>query len=223
MSVLIAPSILSANFLNLAKDIEMINESQADLIHIDVMDGQFVPNITFGFSIIRQIKSIAKKPLDVHLMIHNPERYLATFKDAGADWLSVHLETCPHLHQTIEHIKKLDLVAGVVINPHTPVSNLSEIVSLCDFVLIMSVNPGFGGQNFIGQTYRRLNELRALKEERNPSLLIEVDGGVNFDNAQKLIEEGANILVAGSTVFNDPQPSLAIKKLKQYGYNCIAK
>jgi len=217
MSVLIAPSILSANFLNLAKDIEMINESQADLIHIDVMDGQFVPNITFGFSIIRQIKSIAKKPLDVHLMIHNPERYLETFKDAGADWLSVHLETCPHLHQTIEHIKKLDLVAGVVINPHTPVSNLSEIVSLCDFVLIMSVNPGFGGQNFIGQTYRRLNELRALKEERNPHLLIEVDGGVNFDNAQKLIEEGANILVAGNTVFNDPQPSLAIKKLKQYG------
>ncbi|HSV87713.1 MAG TPA: ribulose-phosphate 3-epimerase [Bacteroidales bacterium] len=215
MAVLIAPSILSANFLNLAKDIEMINESQADLIHIDVMDGHFVPNLTFGFLIIEQIKSIAKKPLDVHLMINNPERHIKAFKDAGADWLSVHFETCPHLHNTIESIKNLDLVAGVVINPHTPVSLLRDILPFSDFVLVMSVNPGFGGQNFIANTYQRLNELRTLKDEVNNRLLIEVDGGVNLENSSKLVEAGANILVAGSAVFKAHDPALFIKKMKQ--------
>lgn len=215
MSVLIAPSILAANFLNLAKDIEMINESQADYIHVDVMDGHFVPNITFGFSIIRQIKSIAKKPLDVHLMINQPERYLESFKDAGADLLSVHLETCPHLHNTIERIKKLGLGAGVVINPHTPVAHLHDILPFADFVLLMSVNPGFGGQQFITQTFDRLRELRKLSEVRNPGLLIEVDGGVSLENAQQLFEAGANILVAGSAIFGATDPVSYIKKMKE--------
>ncbi|MEE4177163.1 MAG: ribulose-phosphate 3-epimerase [Bacteroides sp.] len=214
MSVLLAPSLLAANFLELGKEVEMVNESQADLFHVDVMDGHFVPNLTFGFFIIRQIKAIAKKPLDVHLMISNPDRYLEEYKDAGADWLSVHYETCPHLHSSIQQIKKLGMKAGVVINPHNPVSLLSDIIPDADYVLLMSVNPGFGGQNFIESTYRRLQELKALKEKMNPQLLIEVDGGVDATNSGKLAKAGANVLVAGSAVFGADSPALAIREIK---------
>jgi len=215
MSVLLAPSLLAANFLKLEKEIEMVNESQADLFHVDVMDGHFVPNLTFGFFIIKQIKSVAKKPLDVHLMISNPDLYLDAYKDAGADWLSVHYETCPHLHSSVNRIKKLGLKAGVVINPHNPVSLLRDIIPDADFVLLMSVNPGFGGQKFIESTYRRLQELSELKDKMNPALLIEVDGGVDTSNAGMLTKAGANILVAGSAVFGSENPIQTIAKIKK--------
>lgn len=214
MSVLLAPSMLASNFLQLGKEVEMVNESQADLFHVDVMDGHFVPNLTFGFFIIRQIKSIARKPLDVHLMINNPDRYLEAYKDAGADWLSVHYETCPHLHSSIQQIKKLGMKAGVVINPHNPVSLLRDIIPDADYVLLMSVNPGFGGQQFIESTYRRLQELGELKEKMNPRLLIEVDGGVDATNSGKLAKAGANVLVAGSAVFGAGNPAQAIADIK---------
>lgn len=214
MSVLLAPSMLASNFLQLGKEVEMVNESQADLFHVDVMDGHFVPNLTFGFFIIRQIKSIARKPLDVHLMINNPDRYLEAYKDAGADWLSVHYETCPHLHSSIQQIKKLGMKAGVVINPHNPLSLLRDIIPDADYVLLMSVNPGFGGQQFIESTYRRLQELGELKEKMNPRLLIEVDGGVDATNSGKLAKAGANVLVAGSAVFGAGNPAQAIADIK---------
>lgn len=215
MPVLLAPSLLAANFLQLGKEIEMVNESQADLFHVDVMDGHFVPNLTFGFFIIQQIKSMAKKPLDVHLMISNPDQYLEAYKNAGADWLSVHYETCPHLHSSIQRIKKLGMKAGVVINPHNPVSLLRDIIPDADYVLLMSVNPGFGGQKFIESTYRRLQELGELKEKMNPSLLIELDGGVDATNAGKLASAGANILVAGSAVFGAQSPKTTIAEIKR--------
>ncbi len=215
MSVLIAPSMLAANFLQLGKEVEMVNESQADLFHVDVMDGHFVPNLTFGFFIIKQIKSLAKKPLDVHLMISNPDQYLEAYKEAGADWLSVHYETCSHLHSSVQRIKKLGMKAGVVINPHNPVSLLRDIIPDADYVLLMSVNPGFGGQKFIDSTYRRLEELRELKEKMNPGLLIEVDGGVDATNAGKLASAGANILVAGSAVFGAKAPTASIAEIKK--------
>ncbi|MBW6498847.1 MAG: ribulose-phosphate 3-epimerase [Bacteroidales bacterium] len=215
MSVLLAPSLLASNFLQLGKEIEMVNESQADLFHVDVMDGHFVPNLTFGFFIIKQIKSMAKKPLDVHLMISNPDQYLEAYKEAGADWLSVHYETCPHLHSSIQRIKKLGMKAGVVINPHNPVSLLRDIIPEADYVLLMSVNPGFGGQKFIESTYRRLHELNELKEKMNPSLLIEVDGGVDATNAGKLASAGANILVAGSAVFGAKDSTASITEIKK--------
>jgi len=215
MPVLLAPSMLAANFLHLGKEIEMVNESQADLFHIDIMDGHFVPNLTFGFFIIKQIKSMAKKPLDVHLMISNPDQYLEAYKDAGADWLSVHYETCPHLHSSVQRIKKLGMKAGVVINPHNPVSLLRDIIPEADYVLLMSVNPGFGGQKFIEGTYRRLQELSELKEKMNPDLLIEVDGGVDGLNAGKLASAGANILVAGSAVFGAKDPMATIAEIKK--------
>ena len=214
MSVQLAPSLLSANFLELGKEVEMVNESQADLFHVDVMDGHFVPNLTFGFFIIRQIKKLARKPLDVHLMISNPDQYLEAYKDAGADWLSVHYETCPHLHRSIQQIRKLGMKAGVVINPHNPVSLIRDIIADADYVLLMSVNPGFGGQKFIESTYRRLQELNDLKEKMNPSLLIEVDGGVDASNAGKLAKAGANVLVAGSAVFGAADPTLSIAEIK---------
>jgi ribulose-phosphate 3-epimerase len=214
MAHLVAPSLLSADFLNLEKDIRMVNESQADWFHVDVMDGHFVPNISFGFSIISQIKSIATKPLDVHLMISNPDQYIGEFRKSGADHLTVHYETCPHLHRSIHSIKENDMKAGVVINPHNPVNLLSDIVADVDIVLIMSVNPGFGGQRFIPSTYRRISELKELLLKKNSRALIEVDGGVDTTNAQKLVEAGADVLVAGSFVFGSEDPVKTIEQLR---------
>ncbi len=192
----------------------MVNQSEADLFHVDVMDGHFVPNISFGFSIIKQIKSLAKKPLDVHLMISNPDQYLEDFKDAGADWLSVHYETCPHLHRSIQQIKKLGMKGGVVLNPHNNVELLKDILPEADFVLLMSVNPGFGGQHFIEGAYERIRALQRMKQDLQPDLLIEVDGGVDPGNARALVEAGADILVAGSAVFHSPDPAQTISRIK---------
>ncbi len=217
MPPLIAPSLLAADFLNLSRDIDMVNRSEADLFHVDVMDGHFVPNITFGFFIIRQIKSMAKKPLDVHLMISDPDRYLEAFRDAGADWLSVHYETCHHLHSTVNRIRKLGMKPGVVINPHNSINLLEDILPEVDYVLIMSVNPGFGGQNFIENTYSRLERLRDLREKTGSRFLIEVDGGVNQHNAKKLVQAGADILVAGTTIFKSDGPLQTITRLKRQG------
>ena len=213
--MIIAPSLLSANFTNLHKDIEMINQSLADLFHIDVMDGMFVPNISFGQPIVRQIKSISQKPLDVHLMIANPERYIESFKKCGADILTIHSEACIHLSRTLNHIKELGMKASVAINPHTPVKVLENVIEICDMVLIMSVNPGFGGQSFIENTYRKLDQINILKNKFNPSLLIQVDGGVNLENAQKLFDSGVNVLVAGHSIFSNENPKLVIQQLKE--------
>ncbi len=214
MPHLIAPSLLAANFLNLTNDIEMVNNSIADWFHVDVMDGHFVPNISFGYSIISQIKTIARKPLDVHLMISNPDNYIQLCKEAGADRLTVHYEVCMHLHRTIEQIREEGMQPGVVINPHNPVNLLSDIVAEVDLVLLMSVNPGFGGQKFIESTYRRIEELKELIIRKNSKALIEIDGGVDTDNAGKLVSCGADVLVAGSFVFKSANPAQTIKKLK---------
>jgi ribulose-phosphate 3-epimerase len=214
MKHLIAPSLLSANFLNLEKDIEMVNNSLADWFHIDVMDGHFVPNISFGFSIISQIKSLAKKPLDVHLMISNPDSYLEDFKNCGADYLTVHYETCTHLHRTINQIKKLGMKAGVVINPHVNVDLLKDIIPEVDLILLMSVNPGFGGQSFIESSYKRLSKAKELVIQSGSNALIEIDGGVDINNALKLVKAGADVLVSGSAVFKAPNPTEYIKQLK---------
>lgn len=214
MNHLIAPSILAADFANLQRDLEMINQSDADWVHVDIMDGMFVPNISFGFPVVAATKKHATKPLDVHLMIVEPDRYLKAFKDAGADGMTVHYETCPHLHRTIQAIKELGCRAGVALNPHTPVALLEDIIADLDMVLIMSVNPGFGGQKFIANTYKKLNDLKELSRERNPNLLIEVDGGVDQSNIEKLLQAGANVLVAGSSVFSSANPAAAIHNLK---------
>lgn len=214
MSVIVAPSLLSANFLNLEKDIEMLNESAADWLHLDVMDGRFVPNITFGMPIIKQMKKISKKPLDVHLMIVEPEKYIEDFHRAGADILTVHEEASVHLYRTVMHIKELGMKAGVSLNPHTPVEVLLDIITEIDLVLLMSVNPGFGGQSFIEGTYDKVRRLRKMAIEKQTSLIIEIDGGVTDKNAQKLIEAGADALVAGSFVFGAKEPSKAIESLK---------
>ncbi|MFW5757324.1 MAG: ribulose-phosphate 3-epimerase [Bacteroidota bacterium] len=214
MSHMVAPSLLAANFLYLQKDIEMVNQSEADWFHVDIMDGHFVPNISFGFSIVDQISSVAEKPLDVHLMISNPDDYISTFKESGAHNLTIHFETCPHLHRSINIIKQHGMNAGVVINPHTPVEFLSEIVTDVDLVLIMSVNPGFGGQSFIESTYERVRRLKDLLLQKNSKALIEVDGGVGTHNAFQLVEAGVDILVAGSTVFKSDNPLQTIKQLK---------
>ena len=214
MTPIIAPSLLSSDFANLEKEIKMLNKSQADWIHLDIMDGHFVPNITFGMPVIRAIKKVAQKPLDLHLMIEKPERYIADFKAAGADCLSVHWEACPHLHRTIHQIKNLDMLAGVAINPHTPVDFLKDIINDVDFVVIMSVNPGFGGQLFIPNTINRVKELRKLIDKHKSDAMVEVDGGVDLKNAPKLVEAGADILVAGSTVFGAEKPENVIKELK---------
>ncbi|NVO04057.1 MAG: ribulose-phosphate 3-epimerase [Bacteroidetes bacterium] len=214
MTHLIAPSLLSANFLNLQNDIEMINASKADWFHIDVMDGTFVPNISFGFPIIKQIKKSAKKPLDVHLMIVHPENYLETFKEAGADCLSVHYEACDHLDRTINQIKKLGMKAGVVLNPHTNVILLEDVITELDFVCLMSVNPGFGGQKFIENTYSKIKALKKMIISKNSKALIEVDGGVDVNNASKLFDAGADILVAGNAVFGSIDPIKTIEVIK---------
>ena len=211
---LVAPSILSGDFANLSKDIEMLNKSEADWIHVDIMDGVFVPNISFGFPVIKAIKKYASKPLDVHLMITKPDRYISRFKEAGADNLIVHLEACTHLHRTIQTIKKENMLAGVAINPHTAVNNLEAIIHDVDQLLIMSVNPGFGGQTFIEHTYRKIELARNLIEKTGANTKIEVDGGVNLTNASKLIAAGAHILVAGSFVFCSDNPVKTISALK---------
>lgn len=214
MSHLIAPSVLSANFGNLDKDIELINRSDADWFHLDVMDGVFVPNISFGFPIIKAIKKLSKKPLDVHLMIVNPDNYTLAFKEVGADILTVHLEACSHLHRSIQNIKNLGMKAGVAINPHTPIESIKDIISDIDLVCLMSVNPGFGGQKFIENTFEKVRNLKLLIEQKKSNALIEIDGGVDLKNYKKLIESGANVLVAGNTVFNSENPTETIKLLK---------
>jgi ribulose-phosphate 3-epimerase len=215
MKHLIAPSILSADFANLQSDIEMINQSEADWFHVDVMDGVFVPNISFGFPVITAIKHHAKKPLDVHLMIVDPDRYLQQFKDAGAAILTVHYEACTHLHRTIAAIHELGMKAGVAINPHTPISVLEDILPQIDLVCIMSVNPGFGGQKFIENTYQKITKLRTLAKQLNTEVLIEIDGGVGHQNALALIKAGADVLVAGNAVFGAQNPMEMISELKK--------
>jgi len=214
MKHLIAPSMLSANFLHLEKDIEMINQSEADWFHMDVMDGMFVPNISFGPMIIGQMAKKANKTLDTHLMIENPDRYILDFKNAGTEYLTVHYEACRHLHRSIQAIKKEGLKAGVSLNPHTPVSVLEDIIADVDLVLIMSVNPGFGGQKFIKNAYSKIKTLKNLIQQKNSHALIEVDGGVNLENAPKLIEAGADVLVAGSAIFKTENPTETIRKMK---------
>ncbi|MCC8407610.1 ribulose-phosphate 3-epimerase [Mucilaginibacter sp. UR6-1] len=214
MKPLVAPSILAADFANMQRDIEMLNNSEADWIHVDVMDGVFVPNISFGFPVMKAVKQYATKPLDVHLMIVDPDRYLKAFKEAGADGIMVHYEACTHLHRTIQAIKDLGCRAGVALNPHTNVSLLEDVITDVEQVCIMSVNPGFGGQKFIANTYKKIKQLRTLAEYHNPKLLIEIDGGVDVTNAAKLIEAGANVLVAGSSVFSADDQSAAISALK---------
>jgi len=214
MSLLIAPSMLSANFANLGDDIKMVNESEADLFHLDIMDGLFVPNISYGFPVIKAISKLAKKPMDAHLMIVDPDRYFDNFKEVGVEYLSVHYETCTHLHRSLQRIKNLGMKAGVALNPHTPVHLLSDIIQDADFVLLMSVNPGFGGQSFIENTISKVETLKDLILQKSPNCLIEVDGGVNQENARQLVKVGANILVAGNTVFSAQNPKEAIKQLK---------
>lgn len=214
MNHLIAPSILAADFGNLQRDIEMINNSEADWAHVDIMDGLFVPNISFGFPVLKSVAKHAKKPLDVHLMIVDPDRYLKQFADGGASVITVHMEACTHLHRTIQAIKDLRCKAGVALNPHTPVNTLTEIVSDIDLVLIMSVNPGFGAQKFIPNTYKKILELKDLAADVNPELYIEIDGGVDLSNVNNLVEAGANVLVAGNTVFTAPDPLGMVKQLK---------
>lgn len=215
MKHLIAPSVLSADFANLQNDIEMINHSEADWFHIDIMDGVFVPNISFGFPVLKAIQKHALKPLDVHLMIVDPDRYLAEFKAAGAENITVHIEACTHLHRTLHAIKDLGCRAGVAVNPHTSVDLLEDIIEDLDLVCLMSVNPGFGGQKFIENTYKKIRTLRAMAAGRNDNLLIEVDGGVSNHNALKLIQAGADVLVAGNAVFSATDPVFEISVLKR--------
>ncbi len=214
MPHLVAPSVLSADFANLQRDIEMINNSSADWFHVDIMDGVFVPNISFGFPVLKSLKKHSKKPLDVHLMIVDPDRYVHTFKEAGADILTVHLEACTHLHRSLQHIKAQSMKAGVALNPHTSVSLLKDIINDIDLVCLMSVNPGFGGQKFIENTYHKISELSQLIREKNAATLIEIDGGVDMNNYRKLIHTGANVLVAGNTVFSSNNPVQTISELK---------
>lgn len=213
MTPKIAPSILAANFNNLEKDIRMINESAAEFIHCDVMDGVFVPNISFGIPVIEHVKKVARKPLDVHLMIVNPDNYIEAFARAGASWLTVHYETCPHLHRTVSAIREQGMKASVCLNPHTPVAVLSDIITDLDMVLLMSVNPGFGGQQFISNTYKKVRQLKRLIEESKSNALIEVDGGVNFETGKQLVNAGADVLVAGSFIFSSSNPGETIDKL----------
>jgi ribulose-phosphate 3-epimerase len=214
MEKLIAPSLLSADFNNLGRDIEMVNKSDADWFHLDIMDGVFVPNISFGFPVVEHIAKVAKKPLDVHLMIVHPEHFLERFCDAGANILTVHWEACSHLHRTLSQIKKLGMRSGVSINPHTPVELLDDILIEADLVLIMSVNPGFGGQKFIENSLSRISRLRKMIDQKGLSTLIEVDGGVDLNNATRIYSAGADVLVAGNAVFKSENPLEAIRAIK---------
>lgn len=211
---IVAPSILASDFANLQKEISMINDSSADWIHVDIMDGVFVPNISMGLPVVHAVKKHARKPLDVHLMIVQPERYIEAFRAAGAEIISVHVEACTHLHRTIEQIRATGAKPGVAINPHTPVSSLSEIIADIDLVCVMSVNPGFGGQKFIQNTYSKIRELSELIAKKNSKAQIEIDGGVNEANAKDLLDAGAHVLVAGNFVFSSADPIATIKKLK---------
>lgn len=214
MNPLISPSMLSADFCHLADDINMVNNSEADWFHLDIMDGVFVPNISYGMPLIKAIRSKAEKPLDVHLMIVQPERYVERFREVGADILTVHWEACTHLHRTIYQIKNADMLAGVALNPHTPVAGLEDVINDVDMVLIMSVNPGFGGQRFIERSLHRVAELKAMIKRNHSECLIEVDGGVDLSNAQALVDAGADVLVAGSSIFSKENPIEIIKQLK---------
>ncbi len=218
----IAPSLLAADFSRLGEDIRMINGSDADMLHVDIMDGVFVPNISFGQNIVKTIKQVAEKPLDVHLMIVNPDQYLASFVEAGADILSVHLEACNHLHRSIQMIKSMGVKAGVAINPHTSVSLLEDVLEDIDQVIIMSVNPGFGGQKFIYQTLIKIQQLKDRITVRNLDVKIEIDGGVGLQNAEKILQAGADILVAGSSVFKSEDPVKTVSQLKQIGINTLS-
>lgn len=212
---LIAPSVLAADFANLQRDVEMINNSQADWFHIDIMDGVFVPNISFGMPVLEAINKHAKKTIDVHLMIVDPDRYISTFKKLGADILTVHYEACTHLHRSLQAIKAEGMKAGVALNPHTNVSLLEDCINDIDLVCIMSVNPGFGGQSFIENTYKKVKQLKEIIVRNNASTLIEIDGGVTSKNAKQLVEAGADVLVAGSFVFNAENPTQTIADLKE--------
>ena len=211
---IIAPSLLSADFLNLASECNMLNESQADWYHLDVMDGRFVPNISFGPMLVEFFRKATKKTCDVHLMIENPGQYAEAFKKAGADILSVHIEACPHLHRNIQQIKNLGMQAGVAVNPHTPVESLKDILEDIDLVCLMSVNPGFGGQSFIPHTLNKIKRLREMIDEQSLKVKIEIDGGVTLDNAKAILEAGADVLVAGNTVFRSADPRATIAALK---------
>ena len=212
---IVAPSLLAINFLKLEEECKMVNESEADWFHLDVMDGRFVPNISFGLPVIEKISSVANKPCDVHLMIEEPERYASDFRNAGADHLIVHLEVCRHLHRNIEQIKSLGMKAGVAINPHTPVELLQDVLHEIDIVCMMSVNPGFGGQKFIPHSLEKIKKLRKRIDQLELKVLIEVDGGVNLENAKIIMDAGAHVLVAGNTVFSSPDPKSVISQLKK--------
>lgn len=221
MKHLIAPSVLAADFTNLREELSMINLSSADWLHVDVMDGQFVPNISFGMMIIKAIKALCEKPLDVHLMIERPEQFIEQFREVGADVITVHYEACPHIHRTLQQIKATGAKAGVAINPGTPVSALTNLIEEADLFCLMSVNPGFGGQKFIYETLSKTRELSQMITERNASAIIEIDGGVGLQNAEALLQAGARVLVAGSAVFKAEQPLEVISQLKSIGKDTL--
>ena len=214
MAHLIAPSILAADFLHLGDAIQLLNNSEADYIHVDVMDGHFVPNLSFGLPIIKQVKAIGKKPLDVHLMISNPQDYIQEYKEAGADIFTVHAEVCPHLHRMLQAVQKAGMQTGVALNPHTPVQILENVIQQVDLVCVMSVNPGFGGQQFIEHTYQKVKDLKKLITDSEADTKIEIDGGVNKDNTRRLVDAGADVLVAGSAVFKADDAKQMISTLK---------